>query len=95
MTRLMPSRPQPEDSSLHRPDDVPVDPLTPIGDASAEHANLRLACLREALAQSAALRSPRYADVLYRARLNARFVLEGRTCGLRAASEEGAEIDRG
>lgn len=92
----MNNRPKPaDDDSLWRPDDIPVDPSGAIGDDSSDHANLRLACLREALTQSAALRLPRYADVLYRARINARFVLEGRTPGLNVGTVVTEGADRG
>jgi hypothetical protein len=82
------------DDSLRRPDDIAPDPLGAIGDGSSDHANLRLACLREALAQAAALDMPRYADVLYRARINARFVLEGRTPGLHVGTAATGGADR-
>lgn len=53
-----------------------------IGGASAEERAIRLECLREARKQAIEPDND-YAETLYRARYNARFVLSGETPGLR------------
>lgn len=72
--------------------DPEPDAMASIGDWSATDRAIRLACLVEAREQMGRADVFGYADLLYRARLNAIFVLEGTTPRLRIHGAEASDV---